>query len=149
MSVELKTYRFLQDPVVRSRYRFDGGFFEDIGDFPAKYQKTYGRYIILRKKPKNWPFTHCIMLGGGRMITGLNFGNHHPPDTPRRICGNYVDEGDRAETVSRRSVGDYGGHAVLVEMCVHNWESTRKVQEGYGIPLTTISITIEAKGGEA
>jgi hypothetical protein len=73
----------------------------DIAGVPACYKVGVNkgkRYIGFRetvqKKPGHRKFEYCVELDRGRMVTGLNF----TPETPRR------------------SFGDYGGHAVLVEL---------------------------------
>jgi hypothetical protein len=94
-------YRFKQSPKAHTRYIETLHAGADIADFPARYKaggnkgKSYiGYRETVQKKSGHRQFTHCVELDRGRMVTGLNF----TPETPRR------------------SFGDYGGHAVLVEL---------------------------------
>ncbi|MDR2632756.1 MAG: hypothetical protein LBC51_03920 [Treponema sp.] len=92
---------FTQSPAAHTRLIETLHTGADIADFPAIYKVGANkgkRYIgyreTVQKKPGHRQFTHCIELDRGRMVTGLNF----TPEMPRR------------------SFGDYGGHAVLVEL---------------------------------
>jgi hypothetical protein len=94
-------YVFTRSPKAHTRYILTAHAGADIAGFPARYKqgeykgKEYIGYRgTVQSKPGHRQFTHCIELDRGRMVTGLNFA----PETPRR------------------SFGDYGGHAVLVEL---------------------------------
>jgi hypothetical protein len=93
-------YVFTQSQTAHTRYLLTVHHGADIAGFPACYKRGENKgksYIVYRetvqKKPGHRQFTHCIELNDGHMVTGLNF----TPETPRR------------------SYGDFGEYALLVE----------------------------------